>query len=105
MIKPASVGAIHELPLPKTYHNNDVPSHIHRRKMLLPKIIGRFKMVSSKQINKLRNMPAFPVWQRNYYEHIVRDEDELNQIREYIRINPQNWDIDIENSDFSEMYM
>jgi len=36
-------------------------------------------------------------WQRNYYEHIIRDEDDLNKIREYIQNNPLEWHLDIEN--------
>jgi len=31
------------------------------------------------------------VWQRNYYEHVVRDDDDLTRIRQYIRDNPANW--------------
>jgi len=65
--------------------------YIQRRKMLLPKIIGKFKMQSAKQINKIRNTPGIPVWQRNYYEHIIRHENELNRIREYIVNNPLQW--------------
>jgi REP element-mobilizing transposase RayT len=37
------------------------------------------------------------LWQRNYYEHIIRNETELNNIREYIRYNPLKWDEDEEN--------
>ena len=37
------------------------------------------------------------MWQRNYYEHVVRGEDELNRIREYIDNNPIQWEIDREN--------
>ncbi len=37
------------------------------------------------------------IWQRNYYEHIVRGEDELNKIHEYITLNPLNWDADQNN--------
>ena len=37
-------------------------------------------------------------WQRNYYEHIIRNENELNKIREYIHNNPINWQLDRENS-------
>jgi hypothetical protein len=37
------------------------------------------------------------VWQRNYYERVVRSEDELNRIREYIRFNPLKWEFDREN--------
>ncbi|MGD9159077.1 MAG: hypothetical protein PVG39_11770 [Desulfobacteraceae bacterium] len=37
------------------------------------------------------------VWQRNYYEHVIRNEDELNLVREYIVNNPKRWEIDREN--------
>jgi hypothetical protein len=37
------------------------------------------------------------LWQRNYYEHIVRDEAGLNTIREYIGANPSQWELDPEN--------
>lgn len=72
----------------------ELPLHISRRKMLLPKIIGYYKMKSSKQINRLRNTHGISVWQRNYYEHIIRNDDELLSIREYIANNPFNWLID-----------
>ena len=39
------------------------------------------------------------LWQRNYYEHIIRNEDELNHFRQYIADNPANWQIDNENPD------
>jgi REP element-mobilizing transposase RayT len=38
-------------------------------------------------------------WQRNYYERIVRDHEDLENIRAYIANNPMNWDQDIENSE------
>jgi REP element-mobilizing transposase RayT len=53
--------------------------------------------VSSKQINALRDTPGVPVWQRNYYERIVRNEAEMNPIRQYILDNPSNWHEDPEN--------
>jgi hypothetical protein len=37
------------------------------------------------------------LWQRNYYEHLIRDEDSLNRIREYIATNPLRWELDREN--------
>ena len=43
------------------------------------------------------NTPGAPLWQRNYYEHIVRNEKSLNRIRQYIINNPANWENDIEN--------
>ncbi len=80
--------AIHELPLQNK-----------RRKMMLSKIIGHVKMQSAKQINILCDTPAKPIWQRNYYDHIIRNDRSLNRIREYIINNPVNWQFDIENSD------
>ena len=65
--------------------------------MLLPKVIGYFKMNSAKRINRLRNNPGSHVWQRNYYEHVIRSEAELADIREYIQNNPLQWELDKEN--------
>jgi len=65
--------------------------------MLLSKIIGRFKMVTAKQINDLRQTRGSALWQRNYYEHIVRDEASLNRVRQYIADNPAQWEFDREN--------
>jgi putative transposase len=89
------VEAIHESPL----RHKTVPSHgaAHRRSMLLPKIIGRFKMNSGKHINRLRQTPGVAVWQRNYFEHIIRNEQSLERIREYIADNPRRWNKDTEN--------
>jgi REP element-mobilizing transposase RayT len=52
-----------------------------RRKMLLPKIIGRFKMNSAKDINTVRGSSGNSFWQRNYYEHIIRDGKDLYPVR------------------------
>lgn len=60
----------------------------------LGSLIGAYKTVSSKQINLIRNTPGISVWQRNYYEHIIRSEQEMNKIREYIINNPLNWESD-----------
>jgi REP element-mobilizing transposase RayT len=54
-------------------------------------IVGNFKSVTARRINRLRGMPGSPVWQRNYYEHIVRDERALNAVRQYIADNPARW--------------
>ena len=63
----------------------------------IPTIIRLFKSTTTKQINQIRNTPAFPVWQRNYYEHIIRNEDKLYKIRQYIQNNPLKWHMDREN--------
>jgi putative transposase len=60
-------------------------------------IVGQFKSTVTKRINEIRNTPGRPVWQRNYYEHIIRDEGDLNRIREYIINNPARWAEDENN--------
>ncbi len=60
----------------------------------IPTIVRLFKSTTTKQINQTRNSLGRAVWQRNYYEHIVRSEPELNKIREYIVNNPLNWETD-----------
>jgi len=60
-------------------------------------VIGQFKSITTKRINRLRGTIELPIWQRSYYEHVIRSEDELNRIRQYIRDNPLNWEIDEEN--------
>ena len=60
-------------------------------------IIGNFKSVTARRINQIRDTPGATIWQRNYYEHIVRDEDDLNRIRSYIAENPERWEYDREN--------
>lgn len=60
-------------------------------------IIGQFKSAASKRINKLRGTPGTPIWQRSYYEHVIRNEDDLAEIREYIMNNLMKWELDKEN--------
>lgn len=57
----------------------------------LPEIVRQFKTFSAKRINQTRKISGRSVWQRNYYEHIVRDDTDLNRIREYIVNNPVKW--------------
>jgi len=63
----------------------------------LPEIIRAFKSFSAKRINRLRRTDGIPVWQRNYYEHIIRNEREMDNITKYIETNPLRWDDDDEN--------
>ncbi len=81
----------------------DAPPIIHPRGPMagsVGAIIGQFKSITAKRINTLRNVPGQPVWQRNYYERIIRDERALNAIRRYILNNPANWTKD---ADYLEM--
>jgi putative transposase len=54
-------------------------------------MIAGFKSVTIKRINELRKTPGAWVWQRNYFEHIIRDEQSMLRIRQYIRNNPAKW--------------
>jgi len=58
---------------------------------------GPSKSATAERINNIRRTPGAPVWQRNYHEHIVRDKDDLQRIRRYIRDNPARWAEDPEN--------
>ena len=60
-------------------------------------LIAGFKSTVTKRINESRQTPGMMVWQRNYYEHILRDDDDLNRIREYIINNPARWAEDEDN--------
>ena len=63
----------------------------------LPEIVRGFKTFSARRINESRQTPGVSVWQRNYHEHIIRDEASLCRIREYILNNPLQWALDREN--------
>jgi len=63
----------------------------------LPTIVRSFKSAITNRINKLRRTPGAAIWQRNYYEHIIRNEYKLNKIRQYIQNNPLSWHLDREN--------
>ncbi len=62
--------------------------------------IAGFKSIIAKHINKIRQTSGIPVWQRNYYEHVIRDESELREIRQYILTNPLKWALDRENPEY-----
>ena len=63
----------------------------------LSRIVNAVKTVSAKCINQIRGSVGEPVWQRSYYEDIIRTERELERIHDYIRENPTKWDDDPEN--------
>jgi putative transposase len=63
----------------------------------LPTTIRAFKSAVTKAAGLLTIVPCGGVWQRGYFEHIIRDEDALERIREYILNNPARWELDKEN--------
>ena len=56
-----------------------------------------FKSISAIDVNRLLNRQGCPLWQRNYYERVVRNDIELSAIREYIHFNPAKWAEDEEH--------
>ncbi|MDW5415585.1 transposase [Iodobacter sp. CM08] len=60
----------------------------------LGQIMRRYKSSSTVMINRYLQRQGIPVWQRNYWEHIIRHEAELNALREYIQNNPEQWALD-----------
>jgi putative transposase len=72
-----------------------VPTRIKRYS--LSEIVRAFKSFSARHINMIRKTTDTPIWQRSYYDHVVRNERSLNRIREYIRTNPEQWSWDKEN--------
>ena len=63
----------------------------------LGSVVAYFKYQSTKSINHFNGTLGSRIWQRNYYEHIIRDEDDVNRIREYIVYNPIQWLMDPDN--------
>ena len=61
----------------------------------LSELIGAFKTTSSKRIRE--GGLAFFQWQRSFHDHVIRDDEDLNRVREYIRENPARWALDEEN--------
>ena len=81
-----------------------MPNHVHAIIVLnnagpvkhhpLSEIVRAFKTFSAIRINELRKTTGIPVWQRNYYEHIIRNDEDYQRIRQYIQDNPDHWEDD-----------
>jgi len=56
--------------------------------------VAGFKSAATTRINTFRHTPHIPVWQTRFHDHIIRNEEELNKIRDYVANNPVQWDID-----------
>ncbi|MCW5876696.1 MAG: hypothetical protein KIS85_07405 [Anaerolineales bacterium] len=73
-----SVGARHASPLHKSRGASSGS---------LGAIIGSYKSSVSREVNKLRRATSPPIWQRNYYERVVRNQEELDALRHYVTYN------------------
>lgn len=64
----------------------------------IPTIVRAYKSAVTYAVNGAQNMRGAVLWQKNYYEHIIRNDRELNNIGWYIVNNPLNWQLDRDNS-------
>jgi len=85
-----------------------MPNHVHFIVFLvgtsspptLGSVVRAFKSISAIEVNRVLGRQGQPLWQRNYYERVVRDDGELHGFREYIQHNPVCWAED-ENNDLT----
>ncbi len=76
-----------------------IPGNRHAMdKRSLSALVAGFKAAVTTKINALALTPGYPVWQRNFFERIIRNERELTALREYIDRNPGAWEKDPENN-------
>ena len=87
-----NVGANGRSPLRQEIQSS--PPKISMKPKSLSSLIAGFKSATTKKINMIRNTPQNPVWQRNYYDHIIRNDESLTRIREYLQNNPLSWEND-----------
>jgi putative transposase len=73
------------------------PAFPRVRNHSLAEVIGAFKSISTIKVNRLQHQKGIPLWQRSYYEHIIRKGEDLRKIQQYIMENPLNWALDKEN--------
>jgi putative transposase len=62
-------------------------------------MVGSFKSAVTKRINQARGAVGETLWQRNYYDRIIRSDEQLMAARAYLDNNPVNWALDVLNSE------
>ena len=91
------VGATHASPLRTQTEQTDSQQPNGPKPKSIGAIVGSYKSAVSKRIHEINNTPGTTTWQRNYFEHVIRNEKSLYQIRQYIINNPLQWEFDNEN--------
>lgn len=83
-----------------------MPNHVHGILLInqddesrhrLSELVRSFKSFSTRRVNEFRGTVGMALWQRGYYEHVIRNETSLEQIRRYVVSNPAMWGTDEEN--------
>jgi REP element-mobilizing transposase RayT len=73
-----------------------MPNHVHAVLVLgggreLGTLVGSFKSATTREINARRGVRSERLWQRGYFDHVVRDDDDLDRVRVYVATNPIRW--------------
>lgn len=80
-----------------------MPNHVHfiitnMGDAYIPEVVRRFKAITSYQYHRIKRInDTKPLWQRNYYDRVIRDEREYMFVRNYIMMNPERWELDMLN--------
>jgi REP element-mobilizing transposase RayT len=91
-----------------------MPNHLHGILLLtdespnrksVSEIIRGFKTWSAKKINEMHGNKGSPVWQCSFHDHIIRNEQSLAKIREYIINNPIKWEINMHYHSYEDLFM
>ncbi len=80
------------LPIQSKSGSNALPKQLGSQTGSVAAIVQNYKSITSRKINKQLNSPGSTIWHRNYYEHIIRDEEDYNRILQYIQENPLRWE-------------
>jgi putative transposase len=73
------------------------------RRKRLGSLVGAYKTVSTQAINRALGLQGHQVWQRSFYEHVIRTAEDIERVREYIKLNPSKWHEDPENPAVSRL--
>lgn len=94
-----NVGVQYEIPRNHIEPLHSVKSHLHSFQHTVPKSIGSIIRTYKTSVTKRCKEIGFDefIWQRNFYDRIIRDDGELKRIQAYVRNNPASWEIDDEN--------
>ena len=80
-----------------------MPNHVHfiitnMGDAYIPEVVRCFKAITSYQYHRIKRInDTKPLWQRNYYDRVIRDEREYMFVRNYIMMNPERWELDMLN--------
>jgi putative transposase len=95
IVRPTVTPPLHEeLHIARPTATPSLREEPHIVRPTLGQIVAYYKYRGTKRINALQGTPGIPFWQRGYYEHVIRDDAELERVREYILYNPLNWATD-----------